>query len=161
MKKISVLVLFVIAAFSCRDLDGSPDAKADDKKLGKVVGIDKDEKGCVASAGYRWSELKKNCIRPFEVGIRLNPVAEIKAGDPVISAFAVLEEDGGDKVELFMPDEKESIILTRKSQGRPYSNGSWKLLADKGYSLKKGDSLIYAGALINEEIVTGSDKVEN
>lgn len=32
------------------------------------VGNDRDEHGCIASAGYVWSEVRKDCIRPFEEG---------------------------------------------------------------------------------------------
>ena len=32
----------------------------------EMVGNDKDEHGCIASAGYTWSEVQQNCIRLFE-----------------------------------------------------------------------------------------------
>ena len=32
-----------------------------------IVGADKDAHGCKASAGYQWSELKQECVRPFEL----------------------------------------------------------------------------------------------
>lgn len=153
--------MIAVSVISCRDLGVSQDNAAIEKdSLAKVVGIDKDANGCVTSAGYKWSFLKKMCIRPFEDGIRLNPSTEIKAGDPVISAFAVLQEDGN-KAELFLPNYNSSIIMERKSEGKPYINKDWQLLTDKGYTLKKGDSILYAGALINEEVITGSDNPED
>lgn len=161
MKKMLFLIMLAISAVSCRDLGTSSDNAGIEKdSLAKVVGIDKDENGCVTSAGYKWSILKKICIRPFEDGIRLNPSTEIKAGDPVISAFAVLEEDGN-KAELYLPNYKSSIIMERKSEGKPYIKDEWQLLTDKGFTLKKGDSIMYAGALINEEVITGSDNPED
>ena len=33
---------------------------------GIVVGNDSDEHGCIASAGYSWSEEKQECVRPWE-----------------------------------------------------------------------------------------------
>ena len=39
-----------------------------------VVGGDRDEHGCIGSAGYTWSVLRGECIQVFEVGTRLNPV---------------------------------------------------------------------------------------
>ena len=30
-----------------------------------VVGADKDENGCLASAGYTWSKVNKECVRVF------------------------------------------------------------------------------------------------
>ena len=161
MKKAFFLLTVALSVVSCRDLGTSSDNIGIEKdSLGKVVGIDKDENGCVTSAGYKWSILKKTCIRPFEDGIRLNPATEIKAGDPVISAFAVLEEDGN-KAELFLPNYKSSIIMERKLEGNPYIKDEWQLLTDKGFTLKKGDSIMYAGAMINEEVITGSDNPED
>lgn len=161
MKKLFLLFAILISVVSCRDLGTSSDNKGMMKdSLAKVVGIDKDKNGCVTSAGYKWSILKKTCIRPFEDGIRLNPATEIKAGDPVISAFAVLEEDGN-KAELYLPNYKSSVIMERKSEGKPYIKDEWQLLTEKGYTLKKGDSIMYAGAMINEEVITGSDNAED
>lgn len=39
--------------------------------LGKAVGSDKDANGCIGSAGYQWSKLKKECVRTFELPIQL------------------------------------------------------------------------------------------
>jgi len=36
-----------------------------------IVGADKDEHGCKASTGYQWSELKQECVRPFELPMSL------------------------------------------------------------------------------------------
>ena len=161
MKKIFLLAFIAGSAFSCKDLSRDSDMSIQKDSLGTVVGNDKDDKGCVASAGYTWSELKRNCVRPFEVGIRLNPAAEVKQGDAVYSAFAILEENGGNKAELFMPNQKASIIMEREAEGKPYVKDDWKLKTTNGYQLMKGDSLMYAGALINEEVITGSDKAED
>jgi len=160
MKKIFLFIGIISTFYACRDLGGSSNMSIEKDSLGTVAGPDKDDKGCVTSAGYKWSILKKMCIRPFEVGVRLNPATEIKAGDPVISAFVVLEENG-DKAELYIPNEKESIMMERKSEKEPYIKDEWQLLTDKGFTLKKGDSIMYAGAMINEEVITGSDNPED
>ena len=39
------------------------------------AGADKDAHGCIASAGYTYSELKKECIRTFEQKIQLKEIA--------------------------------------------------------------------------------------
>lgn len=160
MKKILFLAIVAISAHSCKDLSRDSDVSIPKDSLGTVVGNDKDDKGCVASAGYTWSELKKSCIRPFEIGIRLNPAAEVKQGEAALSAFAVLEENGN-RAELFIPNEKLPLMLVRESENKPYVKDDWQLQISKGYRLIKGDSLMYAGALINEEAVTGSDKAED
>ncbi len=33
---------------------------------GQLVGDDRDEHGCIGSAGYSWCELRQKCIRPWE-----------------------------------------------------------------------------------------------
>ena len=35
-----------------------------------LLGGDRDEHGCIGSAGYVWSEVSQDCIRVFEKGIR-------------------------------------------------------------------------------------------
>ena len=35
-------------------------------------GSDRDEQGCIPSAGYRWCPYTKQCERPFELSMRLN-----------------------------------------------------------------------------------------
>jgi len=160
MKKIVLFVGIIFTFLACRDLGGSSNMSIEKDSLGTVAGPDKDDKGCVTSAGYKWSVLKNTCIRPFEVGVRLNPVAEIKAGDPVVSAFVVLEEEGN-RAELYIPNEKSSILMERKSEKEPYIKDDWKLLTLKGFTLKNGDSIMYAGALIDEQAVTGSDNPED
>jgi len=37
-----------------------------------MTGNDRDEHGCIGSAGYTWSVVKNDCIRIFEAGKRLN-----------------------------------------------------------------------------------------
>jgi len=59
------LVIFVFACCcgpKCKKLDNK-----DSSASLKIVGADQDEHGCKASAGYQWSELKQDCVRPFEL----------------------------------------------------------------------------------------------
>lgn len=74
-----------------------------------LVGGDKDEHGCVASAGYIWSDLLQECIRPFEVGVKM--VSEVDSS-ATSAAFLVFNSDSS-KIELFLPDEEEQPILDR------------------------------------------------
>lgn len=60
-----------------------------------MVGSDKDEHGCIASAGYTWSEVQKDCIRLWEKGVRMNAVDD--AGKTL---FLVFSPDST-QVELF------------------------------------------------------------
>lgn len=91
------------------------------------VGADRDQHGCIASAGYTYSVIRKNCIRLFESGIRLEPVKQ--SGSQVASAFVVFKgESGVGNAELFLPEIKGSIIL-KKVPGE--NAGLWKSRAYK------------------------------
>ncbi len=85
-----------------------------------IVGGDKDEHGCIGSAGYTWSQLKQTCIRSFELPIQLlNPEGTITAG--------LHFSDDLSKAELFLPDglipllkietNKYKFLVDRKTVG--------------------------------------------
>lgn len=38
-----------------------------------MLGVDRDRHGRIGSAGFVWSALKKECVQPFEIGIKLLP----------------------------------------------------------------------------------------
>ena len=40
--------------------------------FGKLVGSDRDEHGCIGSAGYTWSYALHDCVRLWEVGTRFD-----------------------------------------------------------------------------------------
>lgn len=69
------------------------------------VGSDKDTHGCIPSAGYTWSKARKECIRLFEEGIRVE-----SADSTHQTAFIVFSPDST-LAELFFPDQKESELL--------------------------------------------------
>lgn len=90
----SALALCLILLMSC--------GISNNEKKTKLVGNDRDEHGCIASAGYQWSELLHDCIRPFEKGIRLNPANE----NQTYAAYLVFNSDSS-KVEVFLPKGKK------------------------------------------------------
>ncbi|WP_313806380.1 hypothetical protein [Flavobacterium sp.] len=162
---IVVIIPFLLASCDLilkpRDKDNEVDLG--DKKV--VLGTDKDEKGCVTSAGYMWSEIKNGCIRVFEEGYRLAPYkneAEATEEDneqATLNAYIIFNEEQ-DKAELFLPTSSKSIILKRESEGKPYVNNDWMLESWKGYVLKKGTEIQYVSAIAQEKKFVGSDKVE-
>ncbi|MEW5675926.1 hypothetical protein ABGT15_06395 [Flavobacterium enshiense] len=147
---------FMLKDHSKEDVTNSGDDKV-------VLGADKDENGCVASAGYMWSELRKNCIRVFEEGYRLAPFnnqAEANEEDneqETLNAYVIFNEDK-DTAELFLPNEKESVLL--ENEGTTYGKGEWKLETSKGYVLKKGNEIQYVSAIAQEKKFVGSDQAE-
>lgn len=113
MKKTVFLSVITLIMMSCN-------SNTSNKKVSEViseevkeevtaVGGQKDEHGCLTSAGETWSELRKTCLQIFNEGIRLNPI-EIEEGKAIISSFVLFNEDKT-KVELFFPTESPTIIL--------------------------------------------------
>ena len=64
----SVVLLFTIISCSVFFLVDIPTANktiAESDNI-KMVGNDRDEHGCIGSAGYSWCEIKQKCLRPWE-----------------------------------------------------------------------------------------------
>ena len=111
------------------------------KKI-KKVGNDKDSHGCIASAGYTYSKIKKDCIRVFEQKIQLNEVSATKSYTSIV---AVIFSEDKSSAELFIADEKESVLLKRTGKKGNYiwKNTVYSLTAMDQYVLKKGTKIIY------------------
>ena len=149
------LLPLIVCLFACASKQPNPEktslVKTDTPEVHKpqMTGNDRDEHNCIPSAGYQWSEVKKECIRLFEKGIRLEPQAAHL--NKTVSAFAVFKSDTDEaQAEIFMPNEKKSILL---AQDKKNSTGLWKndvyqLLQLRGMYLledKKG-TVLYQGA---------------
>lgn len=143
MKKIILIAFVVASSFSCEKKVSSEkndfQEQTEETKKEPVVGADSDAHGCKASAGYVWSVLKKECIRIFE-GTKLSHYDDGK--EYTTAAYVIFD---GNKAELFLDTQKESIILERKSEGDSWANGDWQLIPWKGYVLKKNGKIIYTG----------------
>ncbi len=115
----------------------------------EVVG-EADKHGCAISAGYRWSNLKKGCIRVFEEGFRLNPIEdqedffENELEDNDVSCFIVFSEDKK-QAEIFLPTNEESIVLDSDSAKKIYLSEGWKLVKEN-LVLSYKDELKYTAA---------------
>jgi len=151
MKKVILIAMIVSTIMSCAKKPSVEKANSQEPKKDGVevslkdtvkevkVGADADSHGCKASAGYTWSELKKECIRVFE-GTKLSHYDD---GKTYTTASYVIFD--GNKAELFLDTQKESIILERKSEGDSWVNGDWQLIPWRGYVLKKRNDILYTG----------------
>ena len=100
MKVVSMCLICAGALLTGCGNDGKKEAETSERKEKEaVVGSDKDEHGCIASAGYTWSEVQKDCIRLWEKGVRMNAVDD--AGKTL---FLVFSPDST-QVELFFSEE--------------------------------------------------------
>ncbi len=62
MKCLRLATLTLMVSLSGCSTENSEDTSPDDS-----VGSNKDEHGCIASAGYRWCAKTKACERPWEL----------------------------------------------------------------------------------------------
>ena len=127
---------------------GKKEAETSEKEeKGAVVGSDKDNHGCIASAGYTWSEVQKDCIRLWEKGVRMNAVDD--AGKTL---FLVFSPDSA-QVELFFSEEGVSNeILDRR--GLPAGGYAWNVEDDDTKNVRLEDSkwtVTQRGKLIYQE----------
>lgn len=112
-----------------------------------MVGNDADEHGCKASAGYQWSVLRNECIRIFETGVRLDPVA--KDLEQSLSAFVVIKTDSSDQeIELFVPYDEQTIIVKKEATNK-WKNDKYVLTKAKdSYSIEDANKkLLYKGTI--------------
>ena len=103
MKKTFTLSVVVLAFTACNNSTPQQTDNAAEEpttpQQEMMVGGDRDEHGCIGSAGYSWSALRGECIQVFEVGTRLNPV-DVEQEEAVISAFIVSKEGDNSQVSL-------------------------------------------------------------
>ncbi len=127
MKKTFTLSIAALAFAACNN--GTPqqaDNAAEEPTTPQqetMVGDDRDEHGCIGSAGYSWSALRGECIQVFEVGTRLNPM-DVEQEEAVISAFIVSKEGDNSQVELFITGEDQNPILKKEADGT-FKNGKY------------------------------------
>lgn len=131
IKKLLLIIATTLTVVSCHTSE----------RAGKVmVGADRSRHGCITSAGYSWSKVRKDCIRVFEEGVRLMP-AHVKTS---VTAYVVFSPDQS-RAELFLPDKKKHPVLKRK--GNIWKKKSYILVSDKGrWVLKTGGTEVYVSA---------------
>ncbi len=116
------------------------------KKNVELVGNDRDSHGCIGSAGYRWSEVKKDCIRVFESGMALYNAKDPKSNTVVYIVFS----PDSTMVEAFMPGEADTKLL--RMQGKmgywsenPKFMGALNLYDREGvWELEEAGELLYS-----------------
>lgn len=106
---------------------GMPASKLVQYPQSPIVGGDRDEHGCIGSAGYVWCEVQKDCIRLFEKGIRTESVDDSNA-----SAFIVFSPDST-QLELFFSNNQPNEILRDVACLQEVMHGTWKMTIRKMY----------------------------
>lgn len=118
----------------------------DSVKNSEMTGNDRDEHGCIGSAGYTWSVVRDSCIRIFQVGIRLNP-RDASLEQSLVTFVVFRTKAIGDTAEVFMPHNK-MIMLKTKPETDIWAYEDYKLTHSKGdFSLTKSDKILYSGKM--------------
>ena len=89
-----------------------------------MTGAERDEHGCIPSAGFQWSVVRNTCVKVFEAGLPFEPTAYNP--DQTLRAYVVTAPAKGSKVtaaELFWPGESKpwplELLYTHESDIRP------------------------------------------
>ncbi len=77
-----------------------------------ISGSDKDKHGCIPSSGYVWSELKKECVRSFELEIQLVEVSNNQSS--YTRKLGILFSEDQQKCEVFL--SAKPLLLNRKDK---------------------------------------------
>jgi hypothetical protein len=112
-------------------------------KIGKkpMMGSDRDPHGCIPSAGYTWSAIKKDCIKTFEQDIRLE---ELNPKKDYTSQVAVILSDDKKKAEVFLPGKRGGTILNYNAKTKTWGNGMVVLSHNDRYEIKQGKTVTFA-----------------
>ena len=157
MKKSLYLLLFCSVLTSCKLTDqssGEEQVVGNEAVKDSSAVNDKDEHGCLATAGYVWSKINKECIKAF-TGVPLNPIANPNSDDESLSAYVLFSEDGK-QAEIFLPDDK-SFIVTKGNSDKIWVFKDYQLISQNGYQLKKAGQVVFSGDGEIGSKVSGSD----
>lgn len=97
----------------------------------KVIGVANDDHGCNAAAGYTWSEVRGDCVRLFEDGVKFVAAA---GQDTTLAAYVVFAADSL-KAEVFLPNETNHPILERRTL--PKGGYTWNQKDDDTYNVRQ------------------------
>lgn len=133
MYKWTILLLF-FGLFSCEEAEINEEAEKlfEDQNL---VGNDRDEHGCIGSAGYTYSQAKEDCIQIWDAGIRMvSPDASKKdlnkadqTNDAQYINVAVFSNNMK-KVEIFLGNEQnEKSPLLEMVGAKQYKNQEYEM----------------------------------
>lgn len=131
MKNTSIILGFGLILLLLSACKGGGDPQV---QTPKMPGSDRDEHGCIGSAGYTWSRVAERCIRPFEDGVKLLPTEKPEGTSAVLAAYAVFGADSL-RAELFLPSGGKNIVLDRREL--PSGGFAWNTEDDDTYNLRK------------------------
>lgn len=113
LKALPMVKSYVVSAneLTLKDSDGKLQIVYVPMDTTQLVGVAEDAHGCNAAAGYTWSEVRQNCVRLFEEGVKFAAAA---GQDSTLAVYVVFATDSL-KAEVFMPDQNVHPLLDRRS----------------------------------------------
>lgn len=148
LKTIGYLVAALLLCTSCGNGNNKnkvniPGGDAPEIPAGETMtGNDKDEHGCIASAGYTWCSVQERCIRLWEEGIRLSAVGAGHTAGAEFNTYLVFAADSL-KAELFDVKRRTPVILQRKAGKSFWSDADLSVEKVSGkWIVRKGDDII-------------------
>jgi hypothetical protein len=117
-----ILVLYSNKLMLAQDVIKSP-----------IVGNDKDKHGCIGSAGYIWSVLKKECVRTFELKHTDENAIELISIDNT-QKMVVLFSSNKTKAEVFYSGGNK--VVNKSKKGNVYMLKDKKTIVEKLMNLK-------------------------
>ena len=91
-KNIWIIVSGVVCFSACRSVQAP-----------QLIGGNKDEHGCLTAAGYTWSELRRDCIRIFEDGVRVDDPS-LQPSLTVVCRVCGRQQPGGGFPSVSVPE---------------------------------------------------------
>lgn len=110
-------------------------------KKKQMPGSDRDAHGCIPSAGYTWSAIKKECIQTFNQDLKLE---ELNPKRSYTSEVAVIFSNDKKKAEVYMPERKGGLILNYNAKTKTWSNGNVVLSHKDRYEIRQGKTVTFA-----------------
>ena len=122
----------------------------------QMVGNQTDEHGCLGPAGYSWSVVLNDCVRMWEVGYGVVPIA-LKENEYVMdsnqvtySAYVIFSKDSSKAELIALKENAEPIILERMME----------MPGDRKMKLDVWESKLVASKRYRIELVTTDSKME-
>ena len=104
MKKTILYISLIVFFTSCANNKNTSTAPK--------AGNERDAHNCISSAGYKWSELKNDCVRSWEAGIQFDPSSN-RSDKTSIASVLFLKG----KAEVFASELKKPVVLTAVKNG--------------------------------------------
>lgn len=98
-----------------------------------LVGGDRDDHGCIGSAGYSWCELKQKCLRSWEEKCE-------SEGNIVIPTSSEPQATFSEEVLVLSPKQNELVVSPLKVEGQ--AKGTWFFEASLPVKLVDSDNNI-------------------